>query len=124
MEPLRFTGGIQVDLPSFGRFNASYPFTRLTICDNSVHLAIDFESMFPQIAFFFYIFGTVFKWNREFDIPFAAIDTVEKHCGILSTGVRIRHRAQALAYIVFWSGAWQEILRLLAENGVSVRSST
>lgn len=98
---MQFTGGIRYGDTYYDAFNASWPFARLIIESEMIHL---------ETSFF-----------KSFSFPKHRILALSKYSGFLSKGLRIEHEiSEYPPFVVFWTSSLEVIKLALVENGYAV----
>jgi hypothetical protein len=90
-------GGMRIGKGMLGKFNATWPFARLTAAPSQLHLScLSYQFIFP----------------RE------SIRRLSGHRCLFSTGLRIEHAlGHCPAFLVFWTFRFEELRRQLQEMG-------
>jgi hypothetical protein len=97
-------GGIRAGEGLFSAFNASWPFARLLVTPERIHLSC-------------------FSYNYSF--PKESIRRLSRHRGLFSVGLRIEHSVPMYpVFLVFWTFKYQALKKHLQEMGYSVDQKT
>lgn len=100
---------------------ATWPFGVVEFYEDRVILRVDCENLFSKIVFPFYIFGKIFKFNRQFEIYYNQIIIVKrkKYIPFFADGIKLITLRNTENWIIFWSLKSSRLIELFKKQGVN-----